>query len=110
MSFGTLGILGGGTNCSSASGTCLDNITGFASTGFVQRTGAAPMHSHSSSCQIGGGTGIANGTSGGILGFTGTTTIASSSLLAANGVLIGGGAGVLPTSIAACTNGQLVIG
>jgi hypothetical protein len=40
MSFGTLGLAGGGTNCSSASGTCLDNITGFASTGFVQRTGA----------------------------------------------------------------------
>ncbi len=30
----------GGTNCTSASGTCLDNITGFSSTGFIKRTGA----------------------------------------------------------------------
>lgn len=35
-----LGIAGGGTNCSAASGTCLDNITGFASTGVINRTGA----------------------------------------------------------------------
>lgn len=35
-----LGIAGGGTNCSAASGTCLDNITGFASTGYIKRTGA----------------------------------------------------------------------
>ncbi|PXX37653.1 MULTISPECIES: hypothetical protein [Burkholderia] len=30
----------GGTGCTAASGTCLDNITGFASTGFLKRTGA----------------------------------------------------------------------
>jgi hypothetical protein len=30
----------GGDNCSAASGTCLDNITGFSSTGFIKRTGA----------------------------------------------------------------------
>lgn len=35
-----LGIVGGGTNCGAASGTCLDNITGFSSTGYVKRTGA----------------------------------------------------------------------
>lgn len=35
-----LGIAGGGTNCAAASGTCLDNITGFASTGYMKRTGA----------------------------------------------------------------------
>lgn len=40
QSYGTLGIAGGGTNCAAASGTCLDNITGFAGTGFLQRTGA----------------------------------------------------------------------
>lgn len=34
------GVTEGGTNCSVASGTCLDNITGFASTGIVDRTGA----------------------------------------------------------------------
>lgn len=30
----------GGTSCATASGTCLDNITGFSGTGFISRTGA----------------------------------------------------------------------
>ncbi|WGS23379.1 MULTISPECIES: hypothetical protein [unclassified Bradyrhizobium] len=38
--FATLGIVGGGTNCAAASGTCLDNITGFATNGMMVRTGA----------------------------------------------------------------------
>jgi hypothetical protein len=33
-------VSSGGTNCSAASGTCLDNITGFSGTGFLTRTGA----------------------------------------------------------------------
>ncbi len=33
-------IAGGGTNATTASGTSLDNITGFSSTGFLKRTGA----------------------------------------------------------------------
>lgn len=37
---GILPVANGGTNASSASGTALDNITGFASTGFLTRTGA----------------------------------------------------------------------
>lgn len=47
-----------------------------------------------------GGTGLAVGTSGGILGFTGTTTLASSVLLTANALLLGGGAGATPTPMA----------
>lgn len=107
--FGTLNIGGGGTNCTSASGTCLDNITGFSSTGFVQRTGAG---SYAFSLVVpvsGGGTSLANGTSGGILGFTGTGTIASSALLAQFGLLVGGGSGATPSSITNGTAGQLLI-
>lgn len=37
---GTLAVSHGGTGASSASGTALDNISGFASTGFLTRTGA----------------------------------------------------------------------
>jgi hypothetical protein len=37
---GNLAVARGGTACASASGTCLDNITGFSSTGFLKRTGA----------------------------------------------------------------------
>lgn len=33
-------LASGGTACASASGTCLDNITGFNSAGFIERTGA----------------------------------------------------------------------
>ncbi len=108
--FGTLGIVGGGTNCASASGTCLDNITGFASNGFVQRTGAGTYALTSPIPVSNGGTNLASGTSGGILGYTATGTLASSALLAANGFVIGGGAGATPTALTACTNGQIPVG
>ena len=57
-----------------------------------------------------GGTALASGTSGGVLGYTATGTLASSALLTANGVVIGGGAGATPTALGAMTNGQLVVG
>lgn len=41
------------------------------------------------------------GTSGGILGYTSTTALASSALLALNGIVLGGGAGATPTATAA---------
>lgn len=50
-----------------------------------------------------GGTNLTSGTSGGVLGFTASGTLASSTALTANGVVIGGGAGATPTSIAADT-------
>lgn len=45
-----------------------------------------------------GGTGLASGTSGGILAYTASGTLASSAALAANKVVIGGGAGVVPST------------
>jgi hypothetical protein len=44
-----------------------------------------------------GGTGIVSGTSGGVLAFTASGTLASSGVLTANLPVIGGGAGVAPT-------------
>jgi len=44
-----------------------------------------------------GGTGLASGTSGGVLGFTGPTTLASSGALTANALMLGGGAGATPS-------------
>lgn len=44
-----------------------------------------------------GGTGLASGTSGGVPYFSATTTIASSGLLTANALVLGGGAGAAPT-------------
>lgn len=46
-----------------------------------------------------GGTGLTAGTSGGVLGYTNTGTLASSGLLALNAVLLGGGAGAVPSSL-----------
>lgn len=109
MTFGTLGTAAGGTNCSVASGTCLDNITAFSSTGFIQRTGAGTYAFSTVVPVSGGGTGIANGNSGGILGFTGSGTIASSAALAQFGVVVGGGAGNTPTAITPGTAAQLLL-
>ena len=44
-----------------------------------------------------GGTGLSSGTSGGIPGYTSTTTMASSVLLTQNAIVLGGGAGATPT-------------
>lgn len=46
-----------------------------------------------------GGTGIASGTSGGIPYFSASTTIASSGALAANQIVLGGGAGTTPATL-----------
>lgn len=44
-----------------------------------------------------GGTGLASGTSGGILGYTAAGTLASSGVLTANALVLGGGAGATPS-------------
>jgi len=50
------------------------------------------------------------GTSGGIPYFSSTSAWASSAVLTANGIVYGGGAGVSPSSTAAGTTGQFLIG
>lgn len=45
-----------------------------------------------------GGTNLVSGTSGGVLAYTGTGVLASSGLLAANAAVVGGGAGVAPST------------
>ena len=51
-----------------------------------------------------GGTGLASGTSGGVLAYTATGTLASSALLAQYGIVLGGGAGAVPATLAASAN------
>jgi hypothetical protein len=46
-----------------------------------------------------GGTGLTSGTSGGVLYYSATGALASSAALAANSLVIGGGAGVAPSTI-----------
>jgi len=47
-----------------------------------------------------GGTGLASGTSGGVLAYTASGTLASSALLTANAIMLGGGAAATPTVLA----------
>ena len=56
-----------------------------------------------------GGTGLTAGTSGGILAYTAAGTIASSTALTASQIIIGGGAGVAPASLAAGTQHQVLV-
>lgn len=57
-----------------------------------------------------GGTGLAVGTSGGILGFTSTGAIASSVALSASQLILGGGAGATPSSLSAGTTTTILHG
>ncbi|MBH9661031.1 hypothetical protein [Burkholderia multivorans] len=64
----------GGTNCAIASGTCLDNITGFNSTGLIRRSGSG-TYSFGSTVSIGeGGTG-ATTQSGALTAILGSSTV-----------------------------------
>ena len=55
-----------------------------------------------------GGTGLTAGTSGGVLAYTASGTLASSGALTQYGVVIGGGAGAVPTSTAVGTAAQVL--
>lgn len=56
-----------------------------------------------------GGTGLASGTSGGILAFTGTSTITSSALLTSHALILGGGAGVVPYALGSLGTSSTVL-
>lgn len=57
---------------------------------------------------VDGGTGLTGGTSGGVLYFSSASTIASSGLLTSSQLVLGGGAGSAPTSLAAGSQYQVL--
>ena len=57
-----------------------------------------------------GGTGLASGTSGGVLYYSATGTLASSALLAANAIMLGGGTGAAPATTTTGTGVVTAIG
>ncbi len=57
-----------------------------------------------------GGTGLTFGTSGGVLAFTASGTLASSSALASNAIVVGGGAGAAPSTITTGTGVVTALG
>ena len=91
MTFGTLGVAGGGTNCAAASGTCLDNITSFSSTGFMNRTGAGAYTFTSTIGLINGGTGAnLTASNGGIVYSTASAMAILSGTATANQIILSG--------------------
>jgi len=57
-----------------------------------------------------GGTGLTSGTSGGVLYYSATGTLASSAALAANALVVGGGAGVAPSTVTTGTGVVTALG
>lgn len=91
MTFGTLGVGGGGTNCASPSGTCVDNISGFSSTGFINRTGAGTYAFTTTIGLLNGGTGAnLTASNGGIVYSTASAMAILSGTATANQVLLSG--------------------
>jgi hypothetical protein len=73
--------------------------------------GACPTATFSIVPVANGGTGLANGTSGGVLYYSAPGTLASSAALTQYGLVYGGGAGAAPTVIAPpTTNGYYLCG
>jgi len=83
-----------GTLPTTAGGTALTSFTAggavYATSTSALTTGTLPVAS--------GGTGLTSGTSGGVLAYTASGTLASSAALTANKMVIGGGAGVAPST------------
>lgn len=70
--------------------------------GFGDLSGSLNLASQVGSSLLGvsnGGTGLASGTSGGILAYTSTSLLASSGLLGQNQLMLGGGAGATPSTL-----------
>ena len=84
----------------SAAGTYNFNLPTAAGTSgqpLLSGGGSATAQSYGTLGVAAGGTGLTAGTSGGVLAYTATGTLASSGALTANLPVIGGGAGVAPT-------------
>lgn len=91
MTFGTLGVGAGGTNCTSASGTCIDNISGWSSTGFINRTAPGTYAFTTTIGLINGGTGAnLTASNGGIVYSTASAMAILSGTATANQVLLSG--------------------
>lgn len=83
---------------------------GFGTTGLTPSSATSGAVTVAGTLIVGnGGTGLTSGTSGGVLAYTATGTLASSAALTQYGVVYGGGAGAAPVATANGTTGQAFI-
>ena len=90
-----------GTDIVKAASSTADGVTtiDFGSTGLTPATATSGAVTVAGTLAVAnGGTNLTAGTSGGVLAYTATGVLASSAALAANKVVIGGGAGVVPST------------
>lgn len=100
---------GSGTAARLAKGTQYQVLTGGATIPTWTAVALDQASAVSGALPIGnGGTGLTAGTSGGIPYFSSTSTIASSGALTASQLVLGGGAGATPTSLAAGSQYQVL--
>jgi hypothetical protein len=98
VSFSTLAITTPGTGVAAALGTAIGTAGAPVLFNGVGGTPSSLTLTNALGLPVsGGGTGLSNGTSGGILGFTASGVLNSSGVLTANLPVIGGGAGATPT-------------
>ncbi len=91
----------------SATQPAFTDISGAASTGQIPNLAASKITSGTLAVAQ-GGTNLASGTSGGILAYTAAGTLASSAALTANQLIVGGGVGVVPLTLAAGSQYQVL--
>jgi hypothetical protein len=95
-----------GTDYVKVASSVADGVTtiDFGSTGLTPNTATSGAVTVAGTLAVAnGGTALTAGTSGGVLAYTAAGTLASSGVLAQYGVVIGGGAGAVPTSTAVGT-------
>jgi hypothetical protein len=103
---GTLPVANGGTGATTAQ-SAINTLAGATTTAFYLRgNGTNVVMSALQAADVtgtvavaNGGTGLTSGTSGGVLYYSATGTLASSAVLAANALVVGGGAGVTPATV-----------
>lgn len=103
------------TSVAQIQGTAISGTTGSgnvvlsASPTFTGSITAAALALSSALGVSSGGTGLASGTSGGVLYFSSSTGISSSAALTANQLIVGGGAGSAPVTLAAGSQYQSLV-